>query len=98
MKTFRHFAGGGITFNTGGSISTSWIGCGLNPGKLPFPRTRNNIKMDIFNIPRKLGKNVNLSPKHELFLKSNRKSITLFNIRDVEIEPPVLKEIPPPAS
>ena len=29
-------------------------------------------------------------PKQELFLKQNRKSIKLFNVRDVEIEPAVM--------
>ena len=38
---------GGISFNTGGSISTSWT-WKLIPGKLPFPRTWNNKEMDIF--------------------------------------------------
>ena len=41
------FRGGGISFNTGGSISTSWM-WKLSPGKLPFPRTWNNKEMDIF--------------------------------------------------
>ena len=31
-------------------------------------------------------------PKHELFKKSNRKSITLFNVTAVKIELPVVIE------
>ena len=38
---------GGISFNTAGSISTSWM-WKLSPGKLPLPRTWNNTEMDIF--------------------------------------------------
>ena len=37
----------GISVNTTGSISTS-VMWKLSPGKLPFPRTWNNIEMDIF--------------------------------------------------
>ena len=47
---YMHIAksgGGGISFNTAGSISTS-VMWKLSPGKLPFPRTWNNIEMDIF--------------------------------------------------
>ena len=39
---------GGISFNTGGSISTSWM-WKLSPEKLPFPRSWNK-EMDIFLI------------------------------------------------
>ena len=42
-----HIQGGGISFNTAGSISKSWM-WKLSPGKLPFPRTWTNIEMDIF--------------------------------------------------
>ena len=34
---------GGISFLTGGSFSTSWM-WKMSPGKLPCPRTWNNIK------------------------------------------------------
>ena len=40
---------GGISFNTGGSFSTSWM-WKMSPGKLPCPRTWNNIKKK-FKIP-----------------------------------------------
>ena len=66
------------------------LGCGKWAPENFLALVRGIIKERFFsNIPwRKLGKNVNLfSPKHELFLKSNRKSITLLNSRDVEIEP-----------
>ena len=43
----------------------------LSPRKLPFPRTWNNIEI----------------VEHELFKKSNRKSNTLFNVTEAEIEP-----------
>ena len=80
----RSYNRGGISFLTGGSFSTSWM-WKMSPGKLPCPRSWNNIKKIFSNIPwRKQGKNVNLfHPKHELFKKSNRKSITLFKCRDV---------------
>ena len=70
------------------SFSTSWM-WKISLGKLPCPRTWNNIKIFFSDIPwRKLGKNVNLFHLNmNFFLKSNRKSITLFNCRDVEIEP-----------
>ena len=38
---------GGISFNTGGSFSTSWM-WKMSPRKLPFPRMWNNKEMDIF--------------------------------------------------
>jgi len=41
--------------------------------KYTFPQTRQKCE--------------SLSPQHEPFLKSNRKSITLPNCRDAEIEP-----------
>ena len=41
------FQQGGISFNAGGSIFTSWM-WKLSPGKLPFPRTWKNKEMDIF--------------------------------------------------
>ena len=41
-------------------------------------------------IAEQLGKNVNLFHLNmNFFLKSNRKSISLFNVRDVENEPPI---------
>ena len=40
---------GGFSFLTGGSFSTSWM-WKMSPGKLPCPRTWNNIKKDFFLI------------------------------------------------
>ena len=47
FKTTTLSGGGGISFNTGSSISTSWM-WKLSPEKLPFPRTWNNKEMDPF--------------------------------------------------
>ena len=56
MSKRKEFIRGGISFNSGGSFSTSWK-WKMSPGKLPCPRTWNNIKKIFFNIPsRKLGK------------------------------------------
>ena len=71
-----------------GSISTSWK-WKLSPGKLPSLVLGLILKWMFFNIlSRKLGKNVNLFYTNMNFVKkSNRKSIMLFKVRDVEIEP-----------
>ena len=69
---------GEISFNTGGSFSTSWM-WKMSPGKLPCPLTWNNIKNIFFNIPyRKLGKNVILFHLNMNFFKVKQKKYHAF--------------------
>ena len=96
QSEYLQLSRGGISFNTGGSFSISWM-WKMSPGRLPCPRTGNNIKKDFFNIPsRKLGKSVNLFHLNMDFFLSQTEKVSRFLIAgmlklslDVENEPPV---------